>query len=56
MKECVNQEKYNSDDFVCGKKTEKKEKMEMRNLCRVIFLVSISTFVLESYFNIDILS
>lgn len=27
MKKCVNQEKYNSDDFLCGKKkTEKKEK------------------------------
>jgi len=55
MKECVNQEKYNSHDFVCGKKADKL-KMEMRNLCWVSLLIFISTFVLESYFEIDIVA
>lgn len=30
--------------------------MEMRNLCWVSLLICISTFVVESYFNIDILA
>lgn len=59
MKARVNQEKYNSDDFLLKKKkSEKKGKRKMRNLRNLFWmslLICTPTFIPESYFNIDIL-
>lgn len=58
MKECVNREKYNSDDFQFEKKKKKQKKKEKNGDGKFVLsdLFCVYTFVLESHFNMDILA
>lgn len=61
MKECVNQEKYNYDDFLLEKKKKKvrkereKENEKFEKFVPVSLPICTPTFIPVSYFNIDIL-